>query len=78
MPQISGRPFRALFDTVAPAEQIVLEALVADRVAIEKSAVVQSFADKHMGKAEHQRDIGARCDRQPLCVARRENRLSAG
>lgn len=55
-----GRPIRAFFDTIDPAKQVVFKTFIADRISVEKLAVVQSLADEHMREAEHRRDVGAR------------------
>ena len=59
-------PLRRLRAAVGGAEHVGLEALESDAVTREERAVVQAFADKRVRQRQHDGDVGARHDRQPL------------
>lgn len=62
------RPLGCFWSTVIDAKQVALETWIARAKGVEERAVVKTFLDEHVGEPEHQGDIGARCDREPLGV----------
>ena len=59
-------PLRRLRAAVGGAEHVGFEALKSDAVAREERAVVEAFADERVREREHDGNIGARHDGQPL------------
>ena len=58
-------PAGILRPAILTAEEIGLERLPADAIAVEKAAVVAAFGHQRVGDPEHQRDVGSRADRVP-------------
>ena len=55
------RPSAAIFGTPsATSEQVVLEAVVADAVAVQEVASCRSFRREDVRQGKHDRDVGAR------------------
>ena len=61
-----GCPLRRLRTAIARAEHVALETVEPGAAAPEKPSVVEALGDEGVGEREHDRDVAARDDGEPL------------